>query len=228
MESQQILHAFDLIRNGCSDDFGDIQSLDQLATDICKKNRIRTPYVIQFKDLNETPNYNDDIIISPSDPVIITLNNRYILECLIEKRNPLYFRQRLKQALERIHLLQRTLRHPVPLTIAIALRKEAKKWIKIPKPIFEKRFLSETKLEIKYTITVTHSVSGTQITLSGTDPLELKRIAISRISNTILSNQDLMDMIQDIEDMKGFEKKIEPEGIAIGGIDGILNERRIY
>lgn len=226
MSTTQLL--FQLLSYG-DDEF---PSLQTRAEEIAHKQGLKTPFIITFKDFTYEPNLNDyDVVISPTNPVVISFNDKFILECFLGHRDKAYFHIRLRESLERIHLMHRVLKHPVPLHTAIALRRETQlvkhRWVKIATPKFPEihTLLKREHLFYRYTVELTHTITNTQITLSGLDIEELKHEALERLSATVFSDEDLLDTI---ESLKEFTPESPITELAIGGEDGETRERRKY
>lgn len=197
--------------------------IKERAEEICTKYGYKTPYELDFRmfygDLKEY-----DIIMLPGSPVMITFNDSYILECFSGFKSPLYFQSRLRQSLDRMHFMHRTLRHPIPLAKAKALRKEAKAFINIPTPSFEDKILHSKYLDISYSVTVTDNLTGTSITIHGDNPIEIKKDAVKRLSRTIYDRDELLEVFE----TKEFIPEHQPTQIKIGGQDGEVRDARDY
>ncbi len=221
-----LLELYLAIKNG-SDEHN---SIYQLAEKIAFKHGIHTPYQIEFKNLDGTENYNDDILLLPGNPVTIVLSDKYILSCILTKRSPIYFRHRLEQAIEKLPRMHRTLSNLIPLSVAIALRKDAKKFVRIASPDYEKRLLREEYLEIDYSVTVRDKVTGTEVRLNGKNPVMLKQEALERLSMTVFERDELVEMLEELDDIrKAKQNQVDsPSAIRIGGDDNEIRERREY
>lgn len=223
METDKLFLLFQWLREGTEDS----QSITELANKLASKNNLKTPFKIDFR------NFQDDlapydIIISPGNPVEIYINDRFCLELILDKKSSRHFKQRLEQALERMHKVHRTLKHLIPLSTAIAFKKEARDYIKIPNPEFVEGILANKYIEVSYQVTVKDTISNTEITLSGLDPIELRDQAVKRLSLTVFSNEEFMDLLREMEESRKFKVEAKESQILIGGEENELREKRTY
>lgn len=187
------------------------------------------PHECKYRNFLGTEHETYDLMILPGSPVQIVFNDQYILSCLLGIRTPEYFQKRLHQAVGKLARMHRTLRHLIPLHTAIALKNESKAFSRIPNPKFlENRLLNSKDLDISYSVTVLDNITGTSISMNGLDPDEIKKEAIHRLSQIIFSREDLMEMMEQIQEMKKFKPDTKEQSITIGGKDGEFRERKTY
>lgn len=199
---------------------------DNIAHDICAKHGYKTPYEIHFKNLDE---YNppSDIIISAGNPVDITMSQTFVLWCLVYEKKYI-FRRKISAALEHMHHVHRTLRHPVPIDKAYALRKDAMNWVKTVAPDLP-RNIDVRYLDVSFSVTVEDKISHMSLTLHGNDPELIKNEAINRLSNQVYENYDYEDMHEKLKEIQlARSKRILPAKIVIDDSTQAVNTKMEY
>lgn len=219
---------FDILQNGSVKD--DIPSIQSVAEEMAEIRGITTPFKVEFRNLFfNGPDYSDkDILIVSGNPVIVVFNDRFALQLALERRKVGIVRKRLNEVLDKIPKLHRTLRHPIPLSKAKAYRAEKREWVNISAPVFEDKLVKSDQLEFSYSITVRDKITDTVVTLNGSDPGELKKLAINRLSTLIFSNAELLDLIDQMDEMRKHKIEHPLNEITLGGSDDEHREGRKY
>jgi uncharacterized protein (UPF0216 family) len=155
-----------------------------ICKELCFQLDVKTPYNIVFKDMSDTEWANRDVIITPGNPPTIIIVDMFVIECITGRKRALYYKDRLRRAIEHLPRMHRTLSNLILRDTAISLRRDAKRWARDTVPGL-KEVIHESKLKISYSVTVKDQVTGTEITLNGDDPYELKKDAIKRVSRMV-------------------------------------------
>jgi hypothetical protein len=192
----------------------------EILEELCFQLDVKTPYEFVFKNMDGTPYYNSDVVITPGNPPTIIIVDAFVIECIAGRKRALYYKDRLRRAVEHLPRMHRTLSNLVPLSKAIELRRDAKRWSRALAPELTDR-INSADIEIVYSVTVKDKITGTSITLSGDNPYELKEQAIRRVSKMVYEKEDFEELHDFIKGLRlAKSKPKEVQSVSVGGAEG--------
>lgn len=192
--------------------------INQIAEKLSKQRGFRTPYqlIIQPELPIDSKNRERIVIIQAGNIPLIRLSREYIIACVSNGKEVGLpkLRDTLERSLEILPKMQHTL-SLVPIRESIALRKDAKNWSKanIPNynPILDDRFL-----EISYSVIVKDKLSGTSITKTGKDIIQITKQAKENLSRLVLENEEMEEYRDNQLDYERSKmKEIKPNTVSI-------------
>jgi len=164
--------------------------LEYLSQVSRSKHGGKTPFTIQSsRNLRE----DCDIVIKSGNPVEIYVSHLFLLPNL-EKGNvgKRAITDRIDRALDKIKDCHKTLSNYqiIGYRESVALLKEAKKWARSANPDQYIDKISSIFFKKEYTVSVTDSLTGLSVAITGKNPGVLEKEAIRRLIHLVESDQE--------------------------------------
>jgi len=189
-----------------------------MVRDIAGAQGLNCDFVVSVTPLNS----EYSIVIEAGYPPVITIDSGAIMSALVNNddkergKSQRKLRRDIAFAVSKLPKMQRTL-SIVPLAQAIALAKEAKRFVRTAFPEKVIYRIPDSHLDIQSTVTVTvrEITTGQSVSLSGKNESVLRAQAVAQLTKLVAMNEYLQTQLE----QESFVPEYKPSKIMISTDD---------